>query len=174
MSACHRFLIALVLSIVAVGCNDTIDTAEPARGPIGKADAAANSCYDDNGTPVCGGLAPGGVAGESCWCDSECTFWGDCCSDAFEACGVGEPAACLGSNANVDCAGNEICESCLNDGECADGPNPIWRDNKCMCMGDDRLDCQLAWCCAPNQHWDAAACEVAQAAGLGGDFCVRN
>ncbi len=37
----------------------------------------ADSCIGN-----CGGQASGG-----CWCDSSCSFWGDCCSDKVAVCG---------------------------------------------------------------------------------------
>lgn len=51
------------------------------RGPIGKADNTGQ-CATATGT-VCGGKSEG-----TCWCDAECSTFGDCCNDYESVCGT--------------------------------------------------------------------------------------
>jgi hypothetical protein len=104
-------LFTLTLGACDQGSTDTRGAAEDeaARGGIGKADALEGSCAatDEDG-PACGGPAPVG----NCWCDEACSDWGDCCVDAWDECGVGEPqpavSQCLADHhcdAGQQCAG---------------------------------------------------------------------
>jgi hypothetical protein len=34
----------------------------------------------------CSGLCGSSAPDESCWCDDECSYWGDCCSDYYDVC----------------------------------------------------------------------------------------
>jgi len=52
---------------------------------------------------------------------------------------------CL-TNDGVDCNGNQDCETCINDGECASGYDPVWwvAMCKCVCFDDpSQLGCQV-------------------------------
>ncbi len=54
------------------GWASSVDVCETSSGGGGP-----DSCVGN-----CGGQASGG-----CWCDSSCSFWGDCCSDKVAICG---------------------------------------------------------------------------------------
>jgi len=69
----------------------------------------------------------------------------------INACGVGGGIA--------GCEGNGFCESCLVEGECADGPDPIWVNGACACVDNNPANCQYPYCCALNYHWDTEACD---------------
>jgi len=93
-----------------------------------------NSCQESN---ACGGQAPGG-----CWCDSQCTQYGDCCSDG--PCTTGPTCG------DGTCDASESCESCASDcGACVDpnscqqtsscgnkAPGGCWCDSLCTQYGD--------------------------------------
>jgi hypothetical protein len=64
------------------------------------------------------------------------------------ACGVGS------------CDGNPECQDCLDAGECADGPDPIWSGTACVCPIFTPETCELPFCCAQGFHWDPKACEL--------------
>src|SRR5688572_20305658 len=79
-------LALLICAVVALGCSaadmspDGDDSNEP-RVPLGKADNNG-VCKADNGQSYCGGKSKG-----TCWCDSDCERYGDCCADKVSACG---------------------------------------------------------------------------------------
>jgi hypothetical protein len=64
------------------------------------------------------------------------------------ACGVGS------------CDHNPLCEECLQDGECADGPDPVWTGTGCACPFFTPDSCELPYCCGPDGYWDPKACEL--------------
>ena len=81
--------------------------------------AGGDSCVDH-----CGGFAG------SCWCDSYCTGYGDCCADFVGTCpeiaddGTGDKAD------GGSCAGN-----------CGGGAGTCWCDSYCSMYGDCCDDC---------------------------------
>ena len=76
----NKHLLPIVAALVAA-CSgeaepqDRTDRDMLDRGPIGKADLSG-SCVDS-----CDKKSSG-----TCWCDSECQSWGDCCTDYEPAC----------------------------------------------------------------------------------------
>lgn len=56
------------------------------------------------------------------------------------------------------CEGNAQCESCLNDGECASGPDPVWTGTACVCSDNDPANCAYEYCCAIGYEWSVDAC----------------
>ena len=67
-----------------------------------------NSCQNN-----CGGQAPGG-----CWCDDQCTGFGDCCSDFQQFCGQPDPNSCVG-NCGQQAPGGCWCDAqCTGFGDC--------------------------------------------------------
>jgi hypothetical protein len=58
------------------------------------------------------------------------------------------------------CDGNPECEECLQDGECAEGPDPIWSGTGCVCPLFTPETCNLPFCCEQGAHWDPKACEL--------------
>jgi hypothetical protein len=58
------------------------------------------------------------------------------------------------------CNGNAACETCINDGACASGPDPVWDGSGCVCADPSNPStCQLPYCCATGASWDATACD---------------
>jgi hypothetical protein len=60
---------------------------------------APGRVVDPDGGPSCAGHCGGKATadGQSCWCDSGCAGYGDCCEDyAAECTSVSEPASCAG------------------------------------------------------------------------------
>jgi hypothetical protein len=57
------------------------------------------------------------------------------------------------------CDGNPECQDCLDAGECADGPDPIWSGTACVCADFTPATCDLPWCCPDGTYWDPKACE---------------
>jgi hypothetical protein len=78
---------ALLLVLGSAGCGGE-DPEGRGRGAqvsgAGKADT----------TVTCQGSC-GGMAAAGCWCDDQCTFYGDCCLDKQQLCDAG-PAPCHG------------------------------------------------------------------------------
>ena len=60
-------------------------------------------------------------------------------------------------NGSDACGSNEQCRSCLDDGACADGPDPVWTGTECVCA-DSPEHCQLTFCCALDAVWSPTAC----------------
>lgn len=137
----HGLLLSLSLcftSFAALGCDETsprggvssfdeaADHDEAHRGGEGKADVVLEGFCGamDGEEAACGGPAPVG----NCWCDEACEQYGDCCVDAFDACGVGEPqpavSQCL-ADAHCDegqqCAGGVCIEVEPEPVSCNDG-----------------------------------------------------
>lgn len=87
-----RRLLALVgLLTLGIACSSSAPAGGPEaestpRGPIGKADADG-SCKSLDAV-ACGGKAKSG----SCWCDTGCRDYGDCCHDLDAVCGGGAPS----------------------------------------------------------------------------------
>jgi hypothetical protein len=133
-------LFALLFTLTATACDEATPAAthaDPARGSLGKADAIEGSCAatEDDGD-VCGGPAPVG----NCWCDESCESYGDCCSDSFDACGVGEPepqvSQCF---TDAHCDAGQTCAGgvCIGAPSCDDGTSlhPLC-DIKPVCPGE--------------------------------------
>lgn len=77
------------MTLIVAGCGSTADVEEAERsdrGPLGKSEAVG-TCEE-----ACGGQSAG-----ACWCDEECSDYGDCCSDYEATClpsaGRGVPLA---------------------------------------------------------------------------------
>ncbi|HET6584530.1 MAG TPA: hypothetical protein VFG69_13805 [Nannocystaceae bacterium] len=92
----RRWLAALLLT--TAGCDEAPleGQADDTRGewtPSGKADEIA-SCVD-----ACGGQAAAG-----CWCDDQCTGFGDCCPDFATACGDEDPPDDDDDDPPIDCS----------------------------------------------------------------------
>jgi hypothetical protein len=56
------------------------------------------------------------------------------------------------------CEGNEQCISCLDEGACASGPDPVWTGTECVCAETDPANCAFQYCCAIDFEWDPEAC----------------
>ena len=55
------------------------------------------------------------------------------------------------------CGSNAQCLSCLNDAQCAEGPDPVWTGTECVCA-DTPEHCQLKFCCSTTTEWNPTAC----------------
>jgi hypothetical protein len=60
-------------------------------------------------------------------------------------------------NGSDACGSNAQCRSCLDEGACADGPDPVWTGTQCVCA-DSPEHCQLTFCCALGEEWNPTAC----------------
>jgi hypothetical protein len=56
------------------------------------------------------------------------------------------------------CGSNEQCRSCLDEGACADGPDPVWTGTECVCA-DSPEHCQLTFCCVQGAVWNPGVCD---------------
>lgn len=56
------------------------------------------------------------------------------------------------------CQGDTRCESCLIEGECASGPNPVWTGTACVCTDNNPANCVYEFCCALGYEWNPSAC----------------
>jgi hypothetical protein len=111
-------------------------------GPNPDAGSAA-SCAD--GADQCAACAagsacsPGSTAawnGLECECvgDSECAPGGTCSACGTPPCAwESQGAVCTCIPMPASCDGNVACASCLDDGECANGPDPVWNGSACVC-----------------------------------------
>ncbi len=122
-----RNALSLPLTLLAIlglaafaGCaNESNFEPDPTRGPLGKADNLSNTCQDS-----CGEKSAG-----SCWCDENCSFYGDCCDDKAAICDAPQLTACggfLGDTCDADqyCQFEDsaICGWADASGVCSDTP----------------------------------------------------
>ncbi|GMV42762.1 MAG: hypothetical protein AMXMBFR64_44780 [Myxococcales bacterium] len=94
-------------------CNNAwdslcVDECSQCGTNCGGGGGGANSCAGN-----CGGSSPSG----SCYCDSSCSLWGDCCSDYFSVCGGGGGSSCVG-NCGGSAGGCWCDSSCVSFGDC--------------------------------------------------------
>ena len=72
--------------------------------------------------------------------------------------GSGSGGALNACDNGVDaCGSNAVCRSCLDEGACADGPDPIWTGSECVCA-DSPEHCQLTFCCVIGDVWNPTSC----------------
>ncbi len=90
-------LLPLSLLAALVACSGEEFQPAPNRGPLGKADSVG-SCQD----------ACGGASNHSCWCDDQCSFYGDCCDDKVAICDAPVQTVCGGFLGST-CATDEYC-----------------------------------------------------------------
>jgi hypothetical protein len=115
----RSLLISLLLPAALSGCaTESVDGGEGAdRGPLGKADSVG-SCQSAEGDALCGGPSDG-----SCWCDTKCHEYGDCCEDKVDVCGgenpdPGGPELCMSSDS---CDDGEVCDHSVCHSNCTPG-----------------------------------------------------
>jgi len=92
------FLAILGLATFAGCANESNFEPDPNRAPLGKADHLSNTCQD-----ACGGKSAG-----SCYCDDDCTYYGDCCDDKVAICDAPQETACGGWLGDT-CDASEYC-----------------------------------------------------------------
>ena len=98
MSIKALFLPLAFLALVSCA-NEAEFQPDPNRGPIsgGKADHL-DTCEDS-----CGGQSAG-----ECWCDDQCSYYGDCCDDKVDICDAPQETACGGWLGDT-CDSDEYC-----------------------------------------------------------------
>lgn len=70
-----------------------------------------------------------------------------------------DPSSINACDDGVDaCNGNAQCISCLEDGGCASGPDPVWTGTACVCTDNDPANCVYTYCCAIGFEWNPTAC----------------
>ncbi len=93
----RTFLLPLMLLASLVACSqDASFEPDPTRAPLGKADSIG-SCQGN-----CGQKA------NDCWCDDQCSYYGDCCDDKVSTCDAPVATACGGWLGDT-CASDEYC-----------------------------------------------------------------
>lgn len=113
------FLI-LALSTTLLSCGTQEDS--PARGRLDKADQLAGSCGSGQETSC------GGQSADACWCDDQCSSFGDCCADVINVCDEFNP--CAGASCG------DGCSPCApNDPECFTPSIPFACDADLSCVG---------------------------------------
>jgi hypothetical protein len=111
--------------------NDPASCAPPST-PDGGAGGAAGAGGSSGGPDSCVGVC-GGKAESGCWCDSECTQYGDCCADKDVACGGGAGGSGGGSGAGGGSAGGSGTDLGCTAALCGTG-SPGKEDGKsCYC-----------------------------------------
>ncbi len=93
-------LVFLASTLLFSACTQSADPIDENRKPLGKADASGSCAMSD-----CDGQSLGGT----CWCDTDCTFYGDCCSDKVAVCDAPSGQNC-GGFAGLLCAQDEFCQ----------------------------------------------------------------
>jgi len=124
--------LALTVMCTAACTSDASGETGAERGPIGKADSAG-SCSGH-----CGGRGSTG----SCWCDSGCRGYGDCCDNYGEMC-LGEPPEGGGDSGSVPELGTSASRELVVVADSSDGldvprdlafhpdrPNELWVVNR--------------------------------------------
>ena len=124
-----------IWTLTAVPACESTDAPEPTerglaeRDAIGKADLFG-SCAAQHPASFCGHRSPG-----SCWCDSYCELFGDCCDDYQQTClevtcGPGEVTC-------EDCAGETACWEATTEGGCPDLACPPCDEQQAECVACD-------------------------------------
>lgn len=108
-------LLPLSLLAALTACSGEEFQPDSNRGPLGKADSVG-SCQDS-----CGGPSDG-----TCWCDDQCSFYGDCCDDKVSICDAPQQTVCGGFLGSA-CESDEYCHFELN-ATCG------WADATGVCM----------------------------------------
>jgi hypothetical protein len=64
------------------------------------------------------------------------------------------------------CEGDASCVECIDEGACADGPDPIWIVGSdsiaegCICTNPEEPEtCQFEFCCALGFEWSPEECD---------------
>lgn len=93
--------LALIASaLLFSACTQNAGPNDEGRHPLGKADASGSCTAAD-----CGEQSANG----NCFCDDECTFYGDCCSNKAAVCDGGVAQNC-GGLAGLACGQGEYCQ----------------------------------------------------------------
>ena len=99
-------------------------------GPVSGASATCGAPYaepapepepepePDPGVNSCAGACGGQSAGGACWCDDQCSNYGDCCDDILAECKPAE--SCSGSCGGKAASGCWCDSQCANYGDCCE------------------------------------------------------
>ncbi len=109
-------------------------------------EAPGDRVVRDRATPLGGSCAPSDCGGMSstglCYCDDACTYYGDCCEDAVDVCGVDE---------------------CWDDAGCPDGE---------VCVEGEPNLCEAPVSCEPQDAAGVGACALFHGYRWDGAACV--
>ncbi len=114
-------------------CSDSL----PCSGPAWECDCPdCNFCGDNPQVNGCEGFC-GGQSPEGCWCDDQCTQYGDCCDNINDVCQDLSNifTACM----NVQCGTDNDCGTCLPTETCN-------ADGQCVPASDCQPDCEGKEC----------------------------
>jgi hypothetical protein len=79
--------------------------------------------------------------------------------DGEHGSGSGSGSAINGCDQGSDaCGSNARCRSCIDEGACAKGPDPVWTGTECVCA-DTPEHCQFTFCCAQGFVWNPTVCD---------------
>jgi hypothetical protein len=126
----HLALVGL-FALGGCGTSPTDAVGLEVRTTRGTTTLVVGSCED-----ACGGRSNAGT----CWCDSQCTIFGDCCDDLAATCGNGQPrATCEGYCGGK--AGQGACwcdDACVTYGDCCDDKGERC-DGAPICLGGGEI-----------------------------------
>ena len=161
-----RLFAFLIPGLITVGCA----TEEVDNERMENRAAAFGSCVPDD----CGGQSTSG----SCYCDSLCSFYGDCCDNYEATCDGDDPLPepeldlCLQDSG---CDAGEVCDMSVCHSNCPDGmicPAVCW--GECVesdlqfCGGFAGIECPEGQVCVDNPNDD---CDPANGGADCGGFC---
>ena len=151
------------LLILMSACNadspddlvNTVDADERGPSSRGKADQPG-SCESADGSDFCGQRSADG-----CWCDDQCTSFGDCCSDRVAVCEAPEeiPGSCEGACGGQSADGCWCDDQCAGFGDCCEDITTVCEEEPepIACAGNPtyRVAFQATWDPngVPNPHW---------------------
>lgn len=140
--------VAVVLAATLGGCSsEDSETPQGAAGSasrvrLGKADVPG-TCATTGGSNYCGGKS-----NSSCWCDEQCSNYGDCCADVQAVCNKGASCSVI------------LC-----------GPGQVCQNTDPTCTGADCLgECKALATCATLLCGPGTVCETET--GCTGSACA--
>lgn len=160
-------LLATFSLVLGSACTDA--TVALDRAPLGKADSIG-SCITASGSDSCGGQSDG-----NCFCDDNCEFYGDCCSDkpticpsTFDSCAdlaCGDSCSVCDPN-DPTCFETAVLKECQSDGSCSAGVAQCPATNFDDCS--DKLCGDLCTICDPTDPncFESQELKVCQADGV--------
>ena len=126
---------AVISGLFVSACDD--EKSEPKdddRGSLGKGDAIG-SCEPSN----CDSDLDARPEGANCYCDPNCSLWGDCCDNAFDVCDVPQVPAGNGE-CNDDSKPMDSCGQDLSNFTCPEGQTAALRNGCWTCV--DEVTCE--------------------------------
>ena len=161
-----RLFAFLIPGLITVGCA----TEEVDNERMENRAAAFGSCVPDD----CGGQSTSG----SCYCDSLCSFYGDCCDNYEATCDGDDPLPepeldlCLQDSG---CDAGEVCDMSVCHSNCPDGmicPAVCWGEcvesEQQFCGGFAGIECPEGQVCVDDPN---DGCDPANGGADCGGFC---